>query len=142
SPRRPRQRRRHRHRRGTPGDDRRGIRLCRLCLVHPIAARTILVPRMPAQQENNPSEEVARRIDEARHSGATQLDLSKLRLTVIPDSLAQLAHLQTLDLSFNQITAIPDSLAQLAQLQALHLAGNQITAVPDSLAQLAQLRSL
>src|ERR1019366_7662776 len=143
SPRRPRQRRRHRHRRGTPGDDRRGIRLCRLCLVHPIAARTILVPRMPAQQENNPSEEVARRIDEARHSGATQLDLSKLRLTVIPDSLAQLAHLQTLDLSFNQITAIPDYLAQqVAQLQSLKLYNNRITAIPDSLTGFAQLQNL
>ena len=98
---------------------------------------------MPAQQENDPSEEVARRIDEARHSGATQLDLSKLRLTVIPDSLAQLAHLQTLDLSFNQITAIPDYLAQqVAQLQSLKLYNNRITAIPDSLTGFAQLQNL
>ena len=76
-----------------------------------------------------------------------------LGLTAIPDSLTQLANLQSLhlselaqfsnlevfDLSGNQITAIPDSLAELVSLRELNLSGNQITAIPDSLAELANL---
>src|ERR1035441_33176 len=97
---------------------------------------------MPAKRENDPSEEVARRIEVARRSDAKTLDLGGLDLTAIPESLTQFAQLQLLGLRRNQITAIPDSLAQFAQLQLLELSGNQITVVPDSLAQLAQLRFL
>src|ERR1017187_469906 len=97
---------------------------------------------MPVKPEIPPSEEAERRIEEARRSGAPQLDLSGLGLTGIPDSLAQLAQLQSLNLSNNRITAIPNSLAHLAQLQYLDLSRNRITAIPNSLAQLAQLQSL
>jgi internalin A len=97
---------------------------------------------MPATREHDPSEEAARRIEEARRSAATSLDLSRLDLTATPDSLAQLAKLLVLYLYGNQITAIPDSLTELAKLQSLDLSGNQITAIPDSLAQLARLQFL
>src|ERR1017187_1104871 len=97
---------------------------------------------MPVKPEIPPSEEAERRIEEARRSGAPKLDLSVLGLTGIPDSLAQLAQLQSLNLSNNRITAIPNSLAHLAQLQYLDLSRNRITAIPNSLAQLAQLQSL
>ena len=97
---------------------------------------------MPTKRENAFSAEVALRIETVRRSRATHLDLSRLRLTAIPDSLAQLAQLQFLNLTRNQITAIPDSLARLAVLRALNLSYNQITAIPNSLAQPALLNAL
>jgi internalin A len=97
---------------------------------------------MPTKPDNSLSEEAARRIEEARRSGTSFLDLSRLELTAIPDSLAELARLQFLDLPNNQITAIPDSLTRLTQLRALDLSHNRIAAVPDFLGQLARLRSL
>src|ERR1017187_2532215 len=97
---------------------------------------------MPTKRENAYSAEVALRIETVRRSRATHLDLSRLRLTAIPDSLAQLAQLQFLNLTRNQITAIPDSLARLAVLRALNLSYNQITAIPNSLAQPALLNAL
>lgn len=86
--------------------------------------------------------EAIRRIAEAKRSKTTALDLSSIRLTAIPDSLAQLSQLQELDLSGNQITVIPNSLAQLSQLQTLLLHDNQITEIPDSLVQLSRLQKL
>src|SRR2546430_2516286 len=86
--------------------------------------------------------EAVRRLEDARRSDSVALDLSRLTLSAIPDSIVELTNLQILSLSSNQITAIPDSLAQLTTLQVLHLNGNQIPAIPDSLAQLAKLRVL
>ena len=97
---------------------------------------------MLAEQKNPQVEEAALRIEEARRSNALILDLSKLDLTTIPDSLAHLAQLRDLNLSYNQLTAIPDSVAQHKLLQNLNLSGNQITAIPDSLTQLTQLQLL
>jgi hypothetical protein len=86
------------------------------------------------------------------------LDLSRNRITAVPDSLATLTNLEGVDLHENQITAIPDSLAALTKLgyfnlqisaipdslaaltnlEYLHLYGNRITAIPDSLAGLPE----
>ena len=46
---------------------------------------------MPPKRENEGFEEAVRRIDEAKHSEARDLDLSGLKLSTIPDSLAQLS---------------------------------------------------
>jgi internalin A len=97
---------------------------------------------MPAELKNPQVEEAARRIEEARRSGATHINLSGLGLSAIPHSLAQLPELQTIFLSNNQITAIPDSITQLAKLESLYLHGNQITAIPEFLTQLAALDTL
>jgi hypothetical protein len=88
------------------------------------------------------------KIEEARRSGARQLDLSgdhdqkKLKLTELPESLGQLTQLQELNLSRNQLTALPDWLGKLTQLQTLDLVENQLTALPDWLGQLTQLQTL
>src|ERR1019366_6151159 len=97
---------------------------------------------MPAELKNPQVEEAARRIEEARRSGATHINLSGLGLSAIPHSLAQLPELQTIFLSNNQITAVPDSLGRLAHLDSLDLSANQITAIPDSLAALKNLTHL
>jgi Leucine-rich repeat (LRR) protein len=47
-----------------------------------------------------------RKIEEARQSGATELDLSSMRLTELPESLGQLT--QLLDLQSNKLTSLPD----------------------------------
>jgi hypothetical protein len=88
------------------------------------------------------------KIEEARRSGAKELDLSgkygkeKPKLTELPESLGQLTKLQTLDLSRNQLTTLPESLGQLTQLQTLDLSENQLTALPGWLGQLTQLQTL
>jgi internalin A len=88
------------------------------------------------------------KIEAARLSGATELDLSveyaadSPKLTELPESLGQLTQLQSLNLSRNNLTVLPDWLGQLTQLQSLRLLGNRLTTLPESLGQLTQLRSL
>ncbi len=111
------------------------------------------------------------KIEEARRSGATELDLSgisltelppelwnlrnlkvlklgyeytgtKNQLTQIPAEIGNLTQLQALDISHNQLTALPEWLGQLTQLQSLNLFGNQLTTLPEWLGQLTQLQSL
>src|ERR1017187_4948212 len=79
------------------------------------------------------------RMEEAKRTNAPELDLSGLGLTVVPDSVAQLASLKALSLANNQVRYIPDSLARLTNLQVLHLTNNQIQAIPESLARLTSL---
>ena len=86
--------------------------------------------------------EAEKKIEAARRKGATELDLSEMKLTELPESLGQLTQLQSLNLSHNQLTALPESLGQLTQLQSLNLSRNQLTALPKSLEQLTQLQSL
>ncbi len=97
---------------------------------------------MPAQSENDQTEEVERRIRAAKVSGSFQLNLAGVGLTTIPSSLAQLNKLTILELQSNQITVIPDFLGQLADLKLLALSNNYITAIPDSLGQLTNLQYL
>lgn len=89
------------------------------------------------------------KIEEARRTGATELDLSwcfrrnaPAKLTELPASLEQLTQLRTLDVSNNELTTLPELLGLLTQLQTLKLSRNQITALPESLGQLTMLRAL
>ena len=83
-----------------------------------------------------------KKIAEALKTGATELVLSGMGLTELPDSLRQLTQLTSLNLSGNRLTTLPDSLGQLTQLTILHLSDNQLTTLPDSLGQLTQLTIL
>lgn len=82
------------------------------------------------------------KIEEARRTGATKLDLSRMKLTDLPESLGQLSQLQELNLANNQLTALPEWLAQLMQLQTLDLSHNQLATLPELLVQLTQLQTL
>jgi len=94
-------------------------------------------------KQGRTSEQIAEdRIEQARRSAATTLDLSGFGLTRLPDSLANLTSLQTLYLGNNRLTTLPDSLANLTALQALFLSDNQLTTLPDSLVRLTSLREL
>ena len=83
-----------------------------------------------------------KKIEEARRSGTTELDLWQMKLTELPESLGQLAKLQNLNLSLNQLTSLPEWLGQLTKLHSLRLSGNPLTALPEWLGQLTQLQSL
>ena len=97
---------------------------------------------MPEQEENKGWKEALQRIEEARRSNATRLDLSYLNLTTVPESLSQLASLQKLYLHNNQLTTIPEFLGKLSTLQELKLENNKLTAIPEFLSQLSALQDL
>ena len=101
---------------------------------------------MAGDEAFHPAEE---KIEEARRSGATQLNLSgnycakdSEKLTELPEALGQLTRLQKLNLSRNQLTSLPESLGRLTQLETLNLSRNHLTSLPESLGQLGQLRAL
>lgn len=110
------------------------------CSVHSL--RIILGRTMSEQQDYPGWQEAVRRIEEAKRSNSTSLDLIDLKLTAIPDSIAQLSNLRKLQLNSNQLTTIPDSIVELPKLKSLHLSGNRLTAIPDSIAELANLENL
>jgi internalin A len=86
--------------------------------------------------------EAEKKIEAARRSRATVLDLSYMSLTKLPESLGQLTQLESLSLEDNRLTALPEWLGQLHQLQKLSLESNQLTALPKSLDKLTQLQML
>ena len=87
-------------------------------------------------------QEAERRIAEAQRTNATELDLSGLGLTSLPESLFQLTQLQTLYLSENHLTELPKGIGQLEDLQNLDLWINHLTELPKEIAQLKNLLTL
>jgi len=82
------------------------------------------------------------RIQEGLRGGSTRLDLRTLGLTSLPESIGQLAYLQSLDLTVNELTSLPESIGHLAHLESLDLSFNRLTWLPKSIGQLACLRML
>ena len=76
-------------------------------------------------------QEAKKLIEEARREGETELDLSGMALTEVPEEIAQLSNLQMLYLQNNQLTRIPEVIAQLSQLKGLSLYHNQIKEIPE-----------
>lgn len=69
-------------------------------------------------------------------------DLSKNKLTEVPEECTYFSSLEKLILYHNAIKSIPDSLGCLQSLQYLDLSRNQLTYIPNSVCQLSQLQSL
>jgi internalin A len=86
----------------------------------------------PAKNKPNAEafSEALARIEQARKTGATKLDLSQLSLTELPESLSQLTQLRELYLCGNKLTALPESLRQLKSLSLLFLHANEALAIP------------
>ncbi len=99
-------------------------------------------PSRPEEEMIDPMSIAEARIQEARETRATDLDLSRLGLTKLPESIAQLPHLQSLALDGNKLTTLPESINQLSQLETLFLIGNQLTVLPKAIAQLSKLSTL
>ena len=72
--------------------------------------------------------EAERRIADVARGHGTHLDLARLGLTAVPDSIRRLTALKTLILAGNELTAVPDWIGQLTALTKLILPGNQLTA--------------
>ncbi len=86
--------------------------------------------------------EAEKRIAEVIRTGETDIDLSDMGLSELPESIGGLSQLHVLDLSRNRLTELPESLGSLAQLQELDLGINRLTALPDSVGNLTRLREL
>jgi hypothetical protein len=82
------------------------------------------------------------KIEEARRSGVTELDLSGMELTELPESLGQLTQLQSLNIQRNGLRELPESLGRLKGLQTLDLFGNNLQDVPSVVRSLRLLRKL
>lgn len=86
--------------------------------------------------------EAERRIEAAFRKKEVTLDLSRLGLTSVPDSLGKLERLEILFLYDNRLTSLPESLGQMHMLGALFLFGNRLTSMPKSSGNLAALQAL
>lgn len=70
-------------------------------------------------------------------SDTTYISLSRLNLTIIPDSFFEkIAHIHVLDLSFNNLTSLPDTIDKCVLLRELWLNDNQLTSLPESIKNL------
>lgn len=83
-----------------------------------------------------------KKIEEARRSGAKELNLAYMGLTQLPEALGSLTQLLSLDLSENQVTVLPEFIGNLTQLQSLKLSRNDLRELPERLGKLIQLQSL
>ncbi len=96
--------------------------------------------------------EAEKKIEQARRSGATKLDLSGMYLTELPPKLWTLINLTVLKLgSFtieeygeaaNRLKKISAMIGNLQQLTQLDLSDNQLSNLPETIGQLTELRSL
>ncbi|KAK1153299.1 hypothetical protein AOXY_G30205 [Acipenser oxyrinchus oxyrinchus] len=69
-------------------------------------------------------------------SDITQADLSKNRLSELPEELCQLISLETLNVYHNCARSIPDSIGNLQALSYLNISRNQLTFLPAYLCHL------
>ena len=92
--------------------------------------------------KETPEQIAERKIEEAARSGATELNLSGLKLRELPESIGRLTQLQKFYLHTNQLAALPESIGELTQLRDFVLHDNQLTALPESLGRLTRLRRL
>jgi internalin A len=82
------------------------------------------------------------RIEEARVSEATELDLSGLGLIELPSEIGNLNSLQKLYLNENSLTSLPPEISRLANLQILGLRGNELTSLLPEIGKLGNLQAL
>ncbi|MFJ9244154.1 COR domain-containing protein [Streptomyces sp. NPDC101776] len=86
--------------------------------------------------------EAERRIAACIRDDANELDLSRLGIRTIPESLTEASRLEVIDLSGNEIRSVPDFLTQLPRLLHLNLGSNHLTSLSDSIGNLTRLRIL
>jgi internalin A len=79
---------------------------------------------------SDPTSEAKRRFAAVAKAGSTELDLSGLDLTTLPEAIGQPTQLRTLDLHDNRLTALPEAIGRLTQLRTLNLCDNRLTPYP------------
>ena len=85
---------------------------------------------------------VEEKIQEALDTNATELNLSFMRLTTLPDSIGKLTNLKELKVRWNRFTTLPDSIGNLTNLKELNLFDNRFTTLPESIGNLTNLEML
>ena len=97
---------------------------------------------MPTRTPEQAYQEALRRIEKAKKTNATELDLSSFGLTELPPEIGQLAALKKLYLQQNQLTSLPPEIGQLSSLKVLLLFYNQLASIPPEIGQLSDLQRL
>jgi hypothetical protein len=101
-------------------------------------------PNLILQLQHNFLEEIPPVFLEASgllSSQLTELNLSRNRLTCLPDEIGNLTQLRELHLSFNQIQSLPVSMEKLSNLEVLDISHNRIRYIPaEILCALPNLR--
>lgn len=77
-----------------------------------------------------------KKIEESRCSGTMELDLSRMELAKLPESLGQLTQLHSLNLSKNKFLVVPKPVEQLTTIRFLDLSNNALSELPLSFANL------
>jgi Leucine-rich repeat (LRR) protein len=100
------------------------------------------LPSFAQDSEQTPYGIALRRIEEARVSGATELNLAELGLSELPPAIGNLINLIALDLSYNRLSSLPPQIAYLQNLQVLDLYNNQLSSLPPEIGNLTNLQWL
>jgi hypothetical protein len=95
-----------------------------------------------AEHEKTQEQVAEQRIQEALASHETELELTGMALTAVPELIGELRDLQKLRLFENRLAALPESIGQHSQLRSLRVWGNRLRALPESIGQLKQLELL
>ncbi|NOQ25006.1 MAG: GTP-binding protein [Bacteroidales bacterium] len=85
---------------------------------------------------------VLTRIKKAKQKNLTELDLSNLEITELPEQISELTNLTDLNLNSNQLSSLPDSFSKLINLKTLYLGDNQLNSLPESISELTNLTDL
>jgi small GTP-binding protein len=96
---------------------------------------------VPSKVES-PPDTGDRRIAAAKEAGSSSLDLSAMKLTSLPDSLAELNDLQEINLSGNGFTTFPEVVTRLRRLRKLTLSNNSLDTFPRTIRSLEELEEL
>ncbi|WLE96512.1 MAG: COR domain-containing protein [Candidatus Electrothrix communis] len=88
------------------------------------------------------NEDVLKKIEEAKASGATTLDLSRQGLKKLPPEIGQLTNLTELYLSGNRLSTLQPVIGQLTNLTILNLGNNRLNSLPPAICQLMKLTKL
>ncbi|CAK1599652.1 unnamed protein product [Parnassius mnemosyne] len=70
------------------------------------------------------------------------LDLSKNKISSVPDDISRLKNLKQLNLSANHIEVLPDSLIYLKKLEMLNVSNNSISSLPSHFSNLNNLKQV
>jgi Leucine-rich repeat (LRR) protein len=101
-----------------------------------------VLPVLAQEEAQTPYEIALQRIEEARVSEATDLDLSRLELAELPSEIGSLSNLQVLNLSFNQLSNLPPEIGDLTNLEFLYIWNNQLRSLPSEIGKLENLWGL
>jgi Leucine-rich repeat (LRR) protein len=86
--------------------------------------------------------DIHKKILKAQISKATELNLSKCGITVVPEEIGELINLTSLDLRENQIQELPKSFSNLVKLERLHLRTNAFSEFPEVILNFTLLEHL